>query len=489
MRRIADIASKFPVLLLGVALTCTGTAGAAPVKKGPPTDPWARLAWKSQAAGFRVLPVLAITRALDNPDLPAAEKKKLLRLANRMASNPGAIYATRELATRINDPEELRDWDWYAGLADLDRDDKQAAANHFAAVRKADRNYLRARYQLGVMAYNSKRLDDAERLFKEILDAKPSPTADLEDLTKMALGRLWYEQRKFQSAAAVYRTVSRTGQLFPVALFEQSWAFFMAGFPNQALGALHGTESPFFGEQFNPEAPLLRSIILYWMCLYRDSDNALQEFIARHSGPMDQLETFLARQQLNPDSAWELFENLSAGVSGESLGIPRNILLTAATSDRMASLRPALAQTSREAGMLEAGKLEDGTSEEESLKGGNETADARAAANALLGNHFRALRNETGKKFIVALGDLRTKYDQLRAQADFLYVELLTSEKDRILGKQHLGSEKFTGKANAGKRPAGWGRRVIAWAPDNKHEYWWDEVGFYIDPAKASCKK
>ncbi len=461
---------------LAVNLAGAALAGTTAVKKEQVRDPWTQVAWKSQAAGFRVLPLLGISKALENPALSAADRGKLLRLANRLAANSGAIYAAKEVSTRINDPEEARDWEWYSGLADIDRGDNQSAATHFAAVRKGDRNYLRARYQLGVMAYKSKRLADAEALFKEVLDAKPSPAPDLEDITKLALGRLWYEQKKFQSAAAVYRTVSRNGQMFPVALFEQSWAFFMAGFPNHALGAIHGAESPFFRDQFNPEAPLLRSIILYWMCLYRDSDNALQEFIARHSGPMDQLENFLARQQLNPASAWDLFENLSAGVSGDSLGIPRNILLTAATSDRMTSLRAALTQTSREIAMIEDGKLD-------------ESGEAKEMASALLGNHFRVLRDETGKKFILALGDLRTKYDQLRAQADFLYVELLTSEKDKILGKEHLSSEKFTGRAKAGKRPAGWGQRVLAWAPDNKHEYWWDEVGFYIDPAKAACKK
>jgi len=474
------IAKKFLspglAVILASALVGPVTAGAAPVKKEQARDPWAQVAWKSQSAGFRVLPLLAISKALENPSLSDTERGKLLRLANRLAGNPGAIFAAKEVATRVTDPEETRDWNWFSGLTDIDRGENQAAATHFAAVKKGDRNYLRARYQLGVMTYKSKRLADAESLFKEILDAKPSPSPDLEDMTKLALGRLWYEQKKFQSAVAVYRTISRNGSLFPVALFEQSWAFFMAGFPGHALGALHGAESPFFQDQFNPEAPLLRSIILYWMCLYRDSDNALQEFIARHSGPMDQLENFLARQQLNPASAWDLFENLSAGVSGDSLGIPRNILLTAATSDRMTSLRAALTQTSREIAMIEDGKLDDFN-------------EVKEGGSALLGNHFRALREETGKKFILALGDLRTKYDQLRAQADFLYVELLTSEKDKILGKEHLSSEKFTGRAKAGKRPAGWGQRVLAWAPDNKHEYWWDEVGFYIDPAKAACAK
>ena len=221
----------------------------------------------------------------------------------------------------------------------------------------------------------------------------------------------------------------------------------------------------------------MRSIILYWMCSYSESDRALQEFIARHADPIDRLDNFLARQQLTPDAAWELFENMIAGVSGESLGIPRPVLLTAAASDRMIPLRTALAQATQEIQTIEQGKFSMGS-------------DAKdQAAKALLREHLTQLRTSTGKKFVIALEEMRSQYEQLRAQADFLYVELLTSEKDKLLGKEHLASNKFSAKQANGKRPAGWGKSQLAWAPNTKQEYWWDEVGFYIDPAKAACVK
>lgn len=473
------IVLKPATLALAVAVASSSAFGATKTVATKPAradDLWAGLAEAARDTGFKALPILATTRSLGNEDLPEETKRQLLRRAVRLSTTPGTVVAARELAEKIPDPSNMRDWEWHAGLAALERGDATDAAVHFAAVNKKDNDYLRARYQLGVIAYSSKRPDDAEAIFKEILDAKPAPSPDLEDLAKLALGRLWYERKKFQSAAAIYRTVSRDGATFPVALFEQSWAFFMAGFPNHALGALHGVESPFFEDRFNPESTLLRSVILYWMCLYRDSEQALGEFIARHSGPMDQLGNFLARQQLTTGSAWELLENLDAGVSGESLGIPRNVLLTAANSDRMIAVRTAIKQVTRELKMVEDGKLGDGSRFE-------------VPAASILRQHLQGLRAEAGKKYIAALTELGRQYDELRAQADFLYVELLTSEKDLILGKEHLVSDKFTGHANQGKRPAGWGKRVLAWAPDNKHEYWWDEVGFYIDPARPACKK
>ena len=73
----------------------------------------------------------------------------------------------------------------------------------------------------------------------------------------------------------MYRMVNRDGTNFYDSLFEQSWAFFMGGYPMHALGALYAAESPFYTEVFNPEAPMLRSMVHYWLCRYDDSRNAL----------------------------------------------------------------------------------------------------------------------------------------------------------------------------------------------------------------------
>lgn len=438
---------------------------------------WSDLARKSQGAGFSILPILALDTAIATGTVAAPEQSRLIRMATRLSAHKGTGIAAMALSAKITNEDQTAEWQWFSGLAKLEKGDPKAAAEHFRLVRKTNRNYSRARYQLALIAYNEKRIADAEAGFKEILSSKAAPDSDLQDLTKLALARIWYEQKKFQSAAAAYRTVSRNGAQFKTALFEQSWALFMAGFPNHALGAIHGIESPFFKDSFNPEATLLRSIVLYWMCRYSDSDRALQEFIARHADPIDRLDNFLARQQLSPDAAWDLFENMIAGVSGESLGIPRSVLLTAAGSDRMIPIRAALAQTT-----LEIQKIEEGN-----FSTGSEANDR--AAKSLLREHLRKLRTSTGKQFVIALEELRSQYEQLRAQADFLYVELLMSEKDKLLGKEHLASNKFSGKQANGKRPAGWGKSQLAWAPNTKQEYWWDEVGFYIDPAKAACVK
>src|SRR5690606_31518657 len=111
------------------------------------------------------------------------------------------------------------------------------------------------------------------------------------------------------------------------------------GYPNHALGSLHGVESPFFKDLFNPEAAMLRSIVYFWMCRYDDARAALADFTARHADDVEQLSDFLDRRRISGKDAFALFENHISGVSSASLGIPRPILETAATEDAMLLLR------------------------------------------------------------------------------------------------------------------------------------------------------
>lgn len=423
-------------------------------------------------AGYRILPLLSAAQHSEQDSFSKKEFRILTNIAKRSARHPGARYAASEFGSKMIAIEERANWQWFAGLAALDRGDEKTAEEHFRSVKKSDSNYLRSEYQIAMLDLKKNRVKPAEIRLKAILGSRPAPEADLEDLTKLALGRIWYEQKRFRASAAIYRTVNRESRWFDTALFEQAWPMFMAGYPNHALGALHSADSPFFEKNFNPEIPLLKSIVLYWMCLYRDSNFALEEFIARHSSSIENLDQFLSRQRLNATSGWELFENFIAGVSSESLGIDHDILMTAAESAPMIPLRLALAKTMKEQGRL--------AREDNVIPGERQ----------LLDQHLALIKNRIGQSFVEQLQQMREHYAALRSQADFLYVELLTSEKDKLMGKNdHLAEEKFAKHRRSVKRPAGWGKRLVAWAKSDKNEYWWDEVGYYVDPAKPQCKR
>ena len=169
----------------------------------------------------------------------------------------------------------------------------------------------------------------------------------------MALGRIYYEQERFLDSIKVYRAVDRDGANFYDALFEQSWSFFMGGYPMHALGALYAVESPFYDKVFNPEAPLVRALINYWLCRYQDSRSALADFSGNYADTVEKLEEFLEQKHLDSETAYQLFENMLSGVSGESLEIPLSVLKTAAEKDSMMLVRDQYASILEEKRRLE----------------------------------------------------------------------------------------------------------------------------------------
>ncbi|MBM4250628.1 MAG: hypothetical protein FJ146_01490 [Deltaproteobacteria bacterium] len=376
------------------------------------------------------------------------------------------------------------DWNYYAANAAAKHANSKRAMQLYSSLHATDRHFLAAKYQEAMLLIESERLDDAEAALVAIVsdngksstpNADPDRRRTLIDYARLALGRVYYERQKFPQAIAMYRGVSRGGRSFYDALFEQSWALFMGGYPAHALGALRGAESPFFKDVFNPEAPLLRAIVHYWLCRYDASRNALADFTELYEPQVKKLSEFLGRRRLDSETAYTLFENLIAGVSEESLGLPRAILSTAAEKDTMLTLRDQYAALLEESRNLEA-------------KGifGKTAKIARPLE--YLNRWSSGLRSDIGKQFLAELQEMKKDFDRLHAQAEFLYVELLMSEKDQILGKELHASTKIT-SVSSKRDITGWGRKTQSWGDDSSGEYWWDEVGFYIQPVNSMCQK
>jgi hypothetical protein len=378
-------------------------------------------------------------------------------------------------------PEFGSDWNYFVGNALASDGKDNAAIKAYSKLKLSDRYFFPGKYQQAMIRVDQDRLQDAIVSLKAILyptSHKMSPLAEQErrqmaDYSLMALGRIFYEKKEFLNAARMYRSVSKDSISYYDSLFEQSWAFFMAGFPSHALGALHSVESPFYAKVFNPEAPVLRSLTHYWLCRYDDSRNALADFLDEHSDGVEALEGFLDRQRLTDETAYALFENLISGVSSKSLGIPREVLLTASESDSLLLVRDQFAAVITERRRLEA-------------KGVFGTKSGTARSVAYMNRWEKALRKDLGKKFLRELKSMKKDFDRLYAQAQFLYVELLMSEKDKLLGKDLHASSKIT-KVAKKMDIHGWGNKTQAWKDADNGEYWWDEVGFFINPVQSQC--
>ncbi|MCX6116531.1 MAG: hypothetical protein NT027_03245 [Proteobacteria bacterium] len=374
------------------------------------------------------------------------------------------------------------DWKYIEGNVLYAQGQSSTAMDYYAQVKVNDRYFFPSKYQQAMIQLDAGKRDEAIASLKSIVYPTSQELSSLNrdelrlltDDANIALGRIFYEQKKFNDAMTHYRLISRDSHNFYESLFEQGWSLFMAGYPNHALGVLHSVRGPFFPDSFNPEATMLSAIIYYWMCRYNDSRNELADFLEKNRVAMKQLQDYISRKNLDADVAYSLFENTVTGVSSEGLGMPRNLLNSAAEKDSMMHVRDQYAAVLEELQKLQ-------------IKGVFGSKEHVETLRSYLEQWSVALRKDIGKRFIVELQEMHQDFTRLHDQAQFLYIELLMSQKDQLLGKE-LHSDSKIGKVVSSENISGWGKYTQAYASDDKLEYWQDEVGFHIFRLVPLCK-
>lgn len=378
-------------------------------------------------------------------------------------------------------PKFGQSWNYFVGNALVTQGFDEKGLAFFKRVPLSSRYFMPAKYQIGMIDYSKGRFKSARGSLRAILHPSTDDTTPLGNEQKlemrnyahMALGRILYEQKKFINSARQFRLVNKESPLFYDALYEQSWALFMSGNPNHALGSLYGAGSTYFNDIYNPEAKVLEAVVYYWMCRYGDARNSLADFAQRYSESVESLSDYIDRRKFSPKSGYHLFENLVTGVSSEALGIPRDVLQNAANRDTMLLVREQLASV-----MMEAERLQN--------KGIFRSNSYTRYPLKKIDGLRKVLRDQLGTQFVMELKRERENYEKLYSQSQFLYLELLMSEKEQLLGRELHASSKVSGKASY-EEIMGWGRNTQGWKGDRLGEYWWDEIGFHIVQAKSKC--
>ncbi|NVJ02972.1 adventurous gliding motility protein GltC [Myxococcus sp. AM009] len=185
-------------------------------------------------------------------------------------------------------------------------------------IPRADPFFPRAKYLEGLSSFrNGSRQKDAaaKRANGEMLAAieamkevvrltrpvagKPADQAKLDkslrELAFMQLARTHYGMQQNRFALFYLGKVERGNTQWLEALFESSWANYRVGQYEQALGNLITLSSPFFREEYFPEALILKAVIYYENCRYRESNIILQDFERTYLPVHDQLESLVKK--------------------------------------------------------------------------------------------------------------------------------------------------------------------------------------------------
>ncbi|MBK8168912.1 MAG: tetratricopeptide repeat protein [Sandaracinaceae bacterium] len=360
----------------------------------------------------------------------------------------------------------------------------------FQRVAANSRWYVQARFFEGITHVRERHAQPAIAAFRAIISSVESGDVQgvedqerMVDLAWISLARVYYtaanrvnpdtnertiDGRLLGNAVEAWNRVPTDSEYWLDALFEESWAFFLADEYSRALGNVHTLYSPYFETSYYPEALVLKAVVFFSNCQLDNADAMVQIFHDRFDPVRSELDTTLAQFQDN-QAFYEFLQRVRAGQANLSPRI-RGIV-TSALSDRTL-LRN-----------LEYVRVLD--QEDQRL-----TAAPAAFANSSLGVRIRQ-DIAIAKAFAVdQTGDLaRARYSRLveeltdlLGQADRVSIEVLSARRDQL-------SQEMQDQMLESARSGGGNVEV-----DEEHqvwpfngEYWRDELPFYRQQVTNRC--
>ena len=292
----------------------------------------------------------------------------------------------------------------------------------------------------------------------------------LRELAVLSVARTLYSTGSFERALEYYEDIPTTSMYWLQALFEASWANYQMDRFNRALGNLHTLSSPFFEDQFYPEAPILQAVIYFRNCRFREVRRVLEDFRYTYEPLREALEARM--QELGTNR--EFFEFLASG-RARSAGFDRRLqaIVNAALADR--SLTNTLAYIDIIEGEMELVR----------------TAD-RGWSNSEFARYLSDQLAETREQTVLLAGELvRNRLDAIvqelrrrQREADAILVETDLAEAGALTPA--LRAELFRGRRVEGdvdERPSA---QTLWWTFDG--EYWRDELGHYSYQVRSVCQ-
>jgi hypothetical protein len=200
----------------------------------------------------------------------------------------------------------------------------------FEKVNRSSKFYVQAQFFGGISNVQLRQSKPAVQSFQKILGAIDEGDVEVEDESRMrdlaylSMARTFYsasiklddqtnaptvDQTRLSAAVKYWNKVDVASEYWLDALFEESWAYFMAGDYSHALGKIHTIESPYFPHANYPEADVLKAVIYFANCQYEDALTIVAKFRGHYEPIRDaltkQLDEF--KKAANPEEAFFKF--------------------------------------------------------------------------------------------------------------------------------------------------------------------------------------
>jgi hypothetical protein len=360
-------------------------------------------------------------------------------------------------------------------------------------VAESSQYYVQAQFFQGISYVQLRKSIPAVNAFQRVINALDKGVKGVEDedrmhdLALLSMARTYYsasikldpetnassiDSKKLSAAVKYWNSVDEGSEYWLDALFEESWAYFMAGDYPRALGNIHTIEAPYFPNSFKPEADILQAVIYFFNCNYEAAISTVARFNLRYRPIREELGKVLKRYE-GKDHEGPFFKFLVSvrdgtadldpkikGIVENALGdrqLLRNIEYVRVLDDEIALFNKT-AGNFRSSGLGQ--QIQDAVkfAREIAVKNAGELAMSRYRSNiADLDEHLR-----DGDKLLI----------DITAASRNLLDEALQS------GQVSKAESKIYGVVKPDEEHVIW--------PYNG-EYWRDELGFYRQVVESAC--
>jgi hypothetical protein len=361
----------------------------------------------------------------------------------------------------------------------------------FGKVDRQSKYYIKGQFFSGISNVQLRRSVPAVQSFQRIVGAIDEGVEGLEDEDRMrdlaflSMARTYYsasvrldennaptiDSSKLSAAVKYWNKVDVASEYWLDALFEESWAYFMAGDYAHALGNVHTIQSPYFPNSYYPEADILKAVIYFANCQYDDAEIIVAQFQTKYQPIYDDLNKVLKRFQ-GEEADEPFYKFLKQVRDGKADLSPRiKIVVENALSDRQLLRHLQYVQVLDD----ESKRFQKAPGSFRDSPLGNDVKDALQLARDIAVRNAGQLARERYQRNLDELNE------HLRDSAKILID--ITSAKRNQLDAAIAGTQVTVQESE---------RNIVK--PDEEHviwpfdgEYWRDELGFYRQTITSKC--
>ncbi len=337
--------------------------------------------------------------------------------------------------------------------------------------------YSEAQYIMGIINYERGNIKKGIEILRDLVEIQGfQDNVYLEDQTYLGLARIFYSLGKFEKADEVYNAISKNSNEWSVSLAESTWALFLSGNFNKALGNLHALYSPYFQDKLLHELNVIEATIYYDLCMYNLSRESIENFHKTYDSVVTELERIINYYSTNKP---ELGQRLKSEKIHEYFS--RVVAKFLEENNRIASERSYLYELYKQKRIMDKSPLFFRESE------------LAKKIDGYIVSEILSKEKKLGSLALELLKELIVDLKNYSIEVDLVKFEILRKEKQAL--EETLMEEDFSSQVSNKLKQYKEFKGAKIFLKQNQYywpfdgEFWADELSDYIFSFDTACKK